>query len=185
MIQEHQIPLEWRELLEKFQTIHSKIVLAGGALRDLDNLRPVKDFDFFIGCGTDKEALALNERLGGEPVTSFDSDVWYPESMNEIILVSDKIVEGLPPVQFIFVNYQVHRIYDRFDYGLSQIMFDGHKIYRSDQYMLDCEQKKFTLLRADSNSALEASVNRFGRLSKKYSDYEWRYGLESPFSSIG
>ena len=42
------IPKEWLDVLTEIQAIFPGAVIAGGALRDLYNERPIKDVDIFI-----------------------------------------------------------------------------------------------------------------------------------------
>lgn len=62
------VPLAWRQLLADVQLELPRggAVLAGGALRDLDNGVEVKDLDIFIECGDQDEAAELNQILGGK-----------------------------------------------------------------------------------------------------------------------
>ena len=158
------IPKKWTKHLHKMLDIYPKIVLAGGALRDLDHDIPVKDLDFFIGCGSDSEAVSLNEKLGGKKLNENWSDnCWYPDSMREIILVNEQKskLDGIP-CQLIFVNWNVTHIVQRFDYGLCRISYNGKDVNISEDYKKDKDAKRFRLIRADNPNALEVSVELSG-----------------------
>jgi hypothetical protein len=184
MITEKDIPKEWVDLLLKFQTIHSKVVLAGGSLRDLDHGLDVKDLDFFVACGSESEATALNKLLGGKEPEQNDTDAWYPESMREIILVTNMDVEGLPPIQLIFVNWSIQYITQRFDYGLCQISFNGKYLERSKGYLEDHDDKVFRLIRSESPLALASSVHRFSRWVPRYPSHKWILGVDLNFTDM-
>ena len=184
-----EIPKAWRQILEKIQMEHPHAVLAGGALRDLDHGVKVKDLDIFIACGDDEEAAGLNELLGGKEVEQPELQ-WYPESMREVVLVSDydhkvnKLEVDIDiPVQFIMCNWRVDKILSRFDYAICRIGYDGRKIFYEDDYDKDKAEKTMTLVRCKGQAALEASVERFARWRPKYPKHRWVLGCALNFGT--
>lgn len=172
------IPKEWVELLTDLQSIHRKVVIAGGALRDLDHGLAPKDIDIFIGCGDGKEAEGLNELMGGGPSDDHDEQ-WYQGSNAEIILVTDGPMVGGLQSQFIFINWNVFKIVDRFDYTLCQIMFDGKTITTTQRYRSDKDEKVFRVVRSANASALGRSVERYARWKPKFPDHRWCLSLDN------
>ena len=178
------VPKSWLKELQRLQSIHRNVVLAGGALRDLDLGLPVKDLDFFIAVGDESEAHHLNKLMGGEEVKDWDAldeddRRCYPDSMREVIHVADlgKKVGG-KTAQLIFINWGIWNIMDRFDYGLCQIMFDGERIKTTKAYEKDKKEKTLTVVRADSAAALASSVKRYRRWADKFPDHDWILGVD-------
>ena len=52
------IPSSWRELLGEIREVAPDAVIAGGALRDRDNGRPIKDLDVFVQIEGERELRA-------------------------------------------------------------------------------------------------------------------------------
>jgi hypothetical protein len=190
MLKPSDIPKSWRDMLEDLQKEYPYVVLAGGALRDLDHGIKVKDLDVFVQCGdTMQEAEGLNQKLGGKSAGDPDANQWYGQSgMQEIIMVSDydkkkKVIRNLPdiPVQLIFVNWKVASVWKRFDYGLCQIMYDGDKVYYTSKYVSGKTDKEFELVRCETTHALERSVERYVRWKPRYPDHRFRGGSVIPF----
>lgn len=178
MLSINEIPQEWKDLLSELQAIHRKVVIAGGALRDLDHGLAPKDLDIFIGCGDAKEAEELNEALGGEPVEG--TDQWYQGgAMSELILVTDGPMVGDLQSQFIFLNWDVFHIMDRFDYTLCQIMFDGKSLIVTDDYKKDKDEKLFRVVRSGPRHAMERSVERYARWKPKFPDHHFKIDVDS------
>lgn len=181
MLQASDIPIEWRQLLAEVNS-YSPAVLAGGCLRDLDHGVEVKDLDIFIECGDEEEAAELNQELGG--VWGEQEELkWYPESMREVVLVSDydtkknRFSIGINlPVQFIFVNWKMSAILSRFDYGICQIGFNGKDVFWEKAYESDKANKTMTLVRSLGECALAASVERYARWGAKYPEHKWILG---------
>ncbi len=178
------IPKSWVKELQRLQSIHRNVVLAGGALRDLDLGLPVKDLDFFVSAGNESEALALAKQMGAKEVENWEEldeedRRCYPDSMREIIHVADlkKQVDG-KTVQLVFVNWVVWNIIERFDYGLCQIMFDGTKVKVTKAYSEGKADKVLKVVRADTPAALSSSVKRFCRWQDKFPGYDWQLGVD-------
>lgn len=101
--------------------------------------------------------------------------------MHEVVLVSDydlkknKLKTSVKlPIQFIFVNWKVEHILDRFDYAFCQISFDGREIQTTQAYLNDKDNKVMSLVRCKGQLALQASVERYRRWASKYPDFSWQ-----------
>lgn len=181
------LPRDWLDLLQQVQAIVPRAVLAGGALRDIDNGLRARDLDFFVECGSLAEAEGLAEKLGAFFDSSDDTQV-YPESTREIVAVAsyDRATRKIStivdlPIQFVFINWNVNRIVDRFDFGFCQIMSMNGTIEKSEAYANDKMNREMTLLRSDSPFALARSVERFTRWSQKYPGFRFRLGCSLNF----
>ena len=193
MIVKHDIPDSWRIMLDELGQIYPQVVLAGGSLRDLDHGVAPKDLDIFIESSGIDESVELNKMLGGEALPDDTENVIYPQSMEEISLVSSYdlnsgILSNPPelPVQFIFCNWKVHSIWKRFDYGLTRIMFDGNSVFFSEDYERGRKDKVFELIRCDNEHALASSIKRYARFLPRYPEHGWRLAcrLEMGFGAF-
>ena len=177
------IPEIWKTLLSNIASALGPTVLAGGALRDLDNGRPVKDLDFFVKCGTHANPLdddkwgevhraeaALRAGVPGlEVVNRIDPE--YAEAFrDEIKYVWTCTVPGVAhELQIILGSCEtLKEAVDRVDFGLCMIGFDGATLYRSREYLADQAAGIFTLYRADNATNHERSLKRYKRFTEKY-----------------
>jgi hypothetical protein len=179
------IPQSWRDLLAAIRAVAPSAVLAGGALRDRDNGRPVKDLDIFVeGEGSD-DLMDVREKLieRGFECSFPNSDEMYPIAQGEVVGFFDVSHPTLRPagaaanVQLIVVRWSTEDIMSRFDFGICQIAFDGTAVERTAHYLQDQEERTFTIVRERRDEALEASVERFARLSPKYPGWNFQLGL--------
>jgi hypothetical protein len=176
------IPASWGILLRTVRDVCPSAVLAGGALRDWDNGRPVKDLDIFIAADGMDEALAAIARLtrAGFEV-SFDEtgeETAYPEDQNlEVILVAD-VLNRRPtalPVQLIFTAWDTSQIVERFDYGICRLAYDGERFVRPPEYDEDKAAQVFRLRRdRPTPISMRGSIRRYARLvNSKYAGWDW------------
>jgi len=185
------IPPSWGALLRSIRAVCPTAVLAGGALRDLDNGREVKDLDIFIYADSDKQAFSGIRDLtaAGFEVSydeTFEGGKAYPEDQNlEVIQIADlEPVEGWA-VQLIFVRWDTARIIDRFDYGICQMSWDGEVLTKGEHYEADKAAQVFRLRRARPTPiSMRGSVKRYARLTAdKYPGWDWAaYADEDPLS---
>lgn len=179
------LPPEWLKAILKLRLTCPSAVLAGGALRDLDNNGPVKDFDVFIHAqkaGDADDAMAALTDAGFTVLFDPNEETAYPQDQNlEVIAVAE--LEGLNvtwcgaqlPVQLIFVNWDTARIVDRFDYGICQLSTDGETVTIGDGYAEDKASKVFRLRRdRPTPLSMRGSIHRYARLTAdKYAGWTW------------
>lgn len=173
------IPPSWTELLKRIQSVCPSAVIAGGALRDLDNGRPVKDLDVFLEADSESKARQIMEDLGdaGFAVSwdeSFGENV-YPEDQNlEVVAVMDLLGFDIA-VQLIFVAWPTIAIVERFDYGICRLSWDGAKLVRPPEYDLDKASRLFRLRRdRPTPVSMRGSIRRYARLvNEKYEGWDW------------
>lgn len=173
------IPEPWNAALAAVKRIAPEAVIAGGALRDLDNGREVKDIDIFVR-GTTEPALA---RLRNAVVRAgFDAEEIDPSKMypvgdgQDVVGHFDAEFPGCDvPVQIIMVNHDCapEVLVTRFDYGICRIVYDGETLLRAPEYLSDQAAEVFKLRRQRTDQELVASVHRFARLRQKYDG--WRF----------
>lgn len=176
------IPADWSALLRAIRRVCPTAVIAGGALRDLDNGREVKDIDVFVFADSDREAFAAMEALNGANLDvsydeTFEGGKAYPEDQNlEVIQIAELHGHDLEvPVQLIFVRWDTARIVERFDYGICRLSWDGETLTRPPEYDEDKAAKVFRLRRdRPTPISMRGSVRRYARLTaEKYPDWDW------------
>ena len=183
MITTNSVPTEWRRILHAIFVVHPEAVLAGGALRDLDNGVTPKDLDIFIERSSnvlfaDPILMALRTvNPNAQALRSYDFNSMGLET--DCIVSRAYIVNGLE-VNVIQLKDRVNitRVLDRIDFGICQIAYaiDGG-VRWSNAYAKDRADKTFTITRNDSMEDRNRTYRRWKRLSKKYPG--WR--LVDPF----
>lgn len=180
------IPAKWKVILSMVQEIEPKAVLAGGALRDLDNGRPVKDLDIFVSCCSAREfeqTIFAFSQQWGEPVVPYIRDESYCVLNDRIMGVAEWIRLGIS-VQLVGLHlldvWCPEGVIDRVDLGLCQIAWDGIEIYTTKFYDDDKSNEKITLVnKGQTPSQLLHSVRRYIRLTEeKYKG--WRFDMVRP-----
>jgi hypothetical protein len=168
------IPHVWRGVINALRNSgFPEAVIAGGALRDLDNGRPVKDVDIFL-----KYRIGLKEQLDdyfgqdgkviiGEQLASYsnaliDVTASYEYRVGETVFNIVALARDVTP--------EVVR--NRIDFGLCRISFDGEKVEKSPEYDTDQANKTMTLHRCESSEQYNRSMQRFERLSAKYPEHK-------------
>ena len=175
------IPSAWRAALGAVQSVVPQAVLAGGALRDRDNGKKVKDLDIFLPV-SENTWYDLDTVCRAMTKMDFEATIseskMYPQSDNRIVGVVDVKYVGAPPLQLIVGEWgrSINDLFQLFDFGICQIAFDGRDIHRSKDYAIDLRDKKFRLVTPRTTQSFEQSVERFARLKhEKYQD--WKFDL--------
>jgi tRNA nucleotidyltransferase/poly(A) polymerase len=154
----NQIPWPWKKVLAEVQTVWPQAVIAGGALRDWDHERGVKDVDVFVPA----RALGEVERL-------------FPDAKK--CDLDDASVFGADiPYYYTFTRFgwlfettfrdRIEKLLDEMDVGLCLIKFDGNEVTSAVEYRKDSHRKTITLLRRTGGE--EAHV---ARMASKYPDF--------------
>lgn len=183
-------------ILRKVQSVapQHKAVLAGGALRDQDNGRPVKDLDIFVPMKSGEEWLELlagiievfglfphdlhlnlteaylntvNEEVTG--ITTFYT--WNSADIGPFDLVGSSHEVNL--IGLDLEKFSLTSVLDRIDIGFCRIGFDGDHLWKTEEYLQDQREKTMTVLYAPTDAALDRSKRRYNKLFKKYP--EWRF----------
>lgn len=184
------IPQRWRDVLAAIQAAgFPEAIIAGGALRDLDHGKPIKDVDIFVdakGIETLQLKKQLDAAFGYEGVGIFenpaaDLDEDYTWEGVVVAGVWDWVYApsdflGQPKFQVIAVEKPegvVFRDYviDDFDIGLCQQAFDGVLECITTAYLDDAALKTLTVTRAPSYNALQRTRGRLGRIQLKYPEH--------------
>jgi hypothetical protein len=168
-----QLPEAWLDTMSRVRSVMPSAYLAGGALRDLDNGRPVKDLDVFVT--EDMHNDRLERALGG----SYSYFRWCPgdyiDAAKEVqTTYTFKSLNGQPDLNFVQLDpsFNTASIIDRMDFGLCQIGFDPLGVVTTEAYDFDKRNGVFTLTRAESVEAVMRSIKRWKRLSAKYPGWD-------------
>ncbi len=182
------VPVKWRNALAAVQAGgFPEAVIAGGALRDLDHNKPVKDVDVFVVDRGDATLAMLNKALhgAGNVLGSDDANTesgsvdrlstvidYTPVDENEppiqVIVMPASLYAGSPDDPSVFLQYML----DDFDIGLCRIGFDGKSVIRTEEYERDVADGTITILKAESVTELGRSRARAERIGQKYPDHK-------------
>ncbi len=170
------LPDTWLFIMDRIQNISgwSNATLAGGALRDLDNGRQIKDVDIFVPfIGNDIARKTLQQMLADF------IDHKLCELEHNTHNVSQVGTEGISHFQFeqdgwLFEISQITKAFDSktlldsFDIGLCMISLVGNAVYRRPEYQNDIVNKTITVIQeTGGGEQIHAE-----RIQKKYSG--WR-----------
>src|ERR1700682_1757079 len=123
-----QLPEAWLDTMSRVRSVLPSAYLAGGALRDLDNGKPVKDLDVFfteeayniaaLEDGLAKQGYFYNSRCAGQYMTDAAGEVDGTTTYVN--------TDGLPELNLIQLapSFNPASIVERVDFGLCQIGFD-------------------------------------------------------------
>lgn len=170
-----EIPPAWRELIDNLKSVgFFEACIAGGALRDLDNERPVKDLDLFVTDRGEHTYDMLVKALGpGTSIIHRNYAASYPGFADVAEVWSFTPHDIRIPVQVVCteLRHGPQAVIARCDFGMSRIAFDGEKVIMHEDYRLDKALKRFTLCRCDDTEQFERSFARWQRLREKYPEY--------------
>jgi hypothetical protein len=157
--------------------------LAGGAIRDYDNGRPVKDFDvFFIG---EVNWTELDKVLQGSYSYSRSCNGAYIDAAREVIeSFTYTSLTGMPDLNFVQLDptFNPADIIERVDFGLCQIGYDLMGVVSTPSYTYDKEHRCLTLTRAETVAGVQRSLKRYKRLSEKYQG--WPLNVPAEFNEL-
>jgi len=155
VITEIKMPQIWLDTLGQIQTQWPLATFAGGALRDLDLGRPIKDVDIFIPFDNDAQ-IKLDKIL---PVRVYEEE-HNPDSSG--------LAVGSAHCHYVFwlngwkfeVTQKINGIssttdvIENFDLGICRICLIDGQIYRSPEYVRDVANKTFTIVRETGGNEL-------------------------------
>lgn len=166
----------------------SNCIIAGGAVRDVLNGKPVKDIDVFIDLCEDPTAAALllAERLYCTPKDFiWDNATGYgtmhsgykstPGTGKGAFLVCD-LPKGIGscPTQLIFLaDDPVKNIHDTFDFDISQAWVTRYKVWTTPACRAAMVNKRITYCPREKPNAQQraSSRDRLERLKVKYAGW--------------
>lgn len=169
------IPTLWSDVLSKIQTVFPSAVIAGGALRDLDNERPIKDVDIFIPVQTPDDytkiydlfpdaVLSKHTQYGIKAVPDdADRDIWAIFNLNRGSLLDGSFISF-----DLIICTEAAADMNSFDINLCQIIYDGHKVVKSNEYIKGQAEKVLKVLNVNRT---DRNARRMERMKAKYPDF--------------
>jgi hypothetical protein len=178
------LPEAWFNILAQVRSVLPSAYLAGGAIRDYDNGRPVKDLDVFFTEPFEFHG-PLDKALEGLYLYRTWCPGQYMDTQNEVgsTFTYDSLC-GLPQLNLIQLDKQFNPpdIIERVDFGLCQIGADQLGVEFTAAYEFDKANQCLTLTRAESVQGVKRSLRRYERLSKKYEG--WRLNVPLEFEAL-
>lgn len=171
------IPQRWLDVLSALQSAgFTEAFIGGGALRDLDHGKPVKDVDIFVRyCGAETfEKVKKILGNGGEDRTQYHSE--YVINFPDVAGVYEFWSEfDEPPLNVISCNgpdgdyaFREHHL-ARFDLGICRITHDGKYVAVDPAYQTDKANQTITIV---NPVKLERSIERAKRIrGRAYCDW--------------
>lgn len=173
-----QVPVNWQVVLKKVQEVFPGACIAGGALRDLDHERHVKDVDIF--CPVSEESFVDVESIDEKyysmlvekfPLITLKAVSTYGRSdlQRQIYAVYNVTDDtGMVYEIIIIVAKDEVAIIEMFDLSICQIGYDGQLIYRTKAYD---DGKLDKVIRVMNVNRCDRQNNRMDRMLEKYPDY--------------
>lgn len=184
------LPEEWLNVCQAFEDVSkSRVMIAGGALRDLFNNRAIKDVDLFvqsqgstrknrklIEAAFEKAGISLKQPPGKTAQHVLSISQHYYAFSTTSRLESWDIVARSPDRAYniIFVSGNYAKTLQNnpqefphwFDISICQIGTDGHKLFTTPYYRRDTEKKEIEL--CNNN---EGTPEHVARVVAKYPDF--------------
>lgn len=169
------IPAIWMEVLASIQQDYPQAVIAGGALRDLHNGRPIKDVDIFIPRNASKKWEWFLEKSAFGRLYSIENKFnVYDEDDQEEANKHDRMIYGVGRsmiggirFEFIMVELSETKI-EMFDLNICQIGFDGAKVTATPAYFDGIKDKTIRIMNVNRE---DRQTKRIARLKEKYNDF--------------
>lgn len=173
------VPLAWIEVVQSLRgrSGWGCTTLAGGALRDLDNGRPIKDVDIFVPHLGDNDAASENliraKIKGQSSIMEVAHDAFSASQVGK---------PGISHFHFQYCGWKFEisqktdsfdyaTLLDSFDLGICMISLDqSNAIYRAPEYNSDVSNKEITIVRKTGGREVEHAE----RLRKKYHGWTMR-----------
>lgn len=167
------VPKAWDDVFRIVQAQYPDALLAGGALRDIDCARTPKDLDIFVcnkadGNGCDPVMIP---GYTVDTTEEFDSS----NAFDDTLMSSEVLTNGVDlPVNIIYLSSDCSPMqrFDRFDFGLNKIAYDGKTVFAHSQYSEDKNNHRFTLRRAENDEQINRSLERAMKFQEKYGGWD-------------
>lgn len=159
---------------------NTSCIIAGGAVRDTLNGRPVKDIDVFLESGPADipGCQKLADKLYDSDFEGFGQhkDEDYPENDNTFSVVNLNKGIGSTPCQLIFLNRDpVENVKQHFDFDISKCWVTRYKTWGAPDFQRAMVAKRITYCPGTKANAEQkaSSRERLLRLKDKYP--EWHF----------
>jgi hypothetical protein len=176
---------QYDALLGSIQDLCATAHIAGGAVRDTLLERPIKDIDLFLAeDATDEAAKLLRSKFGYVKVGEWATYEGFSDPAVARLAKFERADETIPFCLIALVKPKSMDVnVQRFDFGICMAAWDGHKIFRADQFYRDAKNQTFTLRRADNQPQFDYSMSRFHKLTKdRYAG--WALAVSTEFEDL-
>lgn len=165
------IPQEWLDVLKEVQVVFPGAVIAGGALRDLFNGKPIKDVDIFIPTDDPNTFEDIWDMFAGENIELSKHTKYgvktVPEDHDRDLYAIFNLKRTDWQYDLILCTFDACKV-ETFDINICQISHDGKRIHMTDDYLLGVLTNTLQIMninRTDRNKA------RMERLHTKYPEF--------------
>ena len=169
------IPPSWLNVINAVRSQPSWLcsTIAGGALRDMDNGRPVKDVDIFVPhLGSNETALlAIQKAVPYAHIMEIEHNVHNTSQVGAAGISHFHFeVDGWKfEISQVTESFDHLSLLSRFDIGICMVSLDKNgAIARTPVYSLDKAQKLIRVVRATGGRELEHAE----RIKRKYQDWK-------------
>lgn len=171
------IPRAWRSALASIQTLAPEAVIAGGCLRDREHGVKVKDIDIFVPCESvdSHEGKVFEQKMkndGWHNVQTLHDESYNGSRISRSI---ETEFPNCPPINIIVMPYSLIE----FDFGICQIEFNGKRIFRTRDYVIDHGARQFRLVPKIGDAEFIRTIDRWSRLKEKYPGWKFNLGSRS------
>jgi hypothetical protein len=163
-------PTLWTTLLSSVREIYeTEAIVAGGAVRDYNMDKPVKDIDIFLNTDADT-LLDRTPELGFGPYSHvYEQKKAYDRQIIEDVINFQVLGHDVQLIAKKMDDLNPASIFECFDFGFCQAAFDADNgLVYSPAYHLDKQSGTCTLLTNDEN--WEKSYKRYLKWLDKYPD---------------
>lgn len=177
-----QIPSKWKDVLSKVQGVFPGAIIAGGALRDLQYGKPIKDVDIFcpVNYYDDSYEDVLYELFGND-ITLMVASVYGREAnLERNVHAVFELEIGDDKYDIILIDRVFNEI-ERFDLSICQIAHDGTTLMTTSAY----EQTRVDkVIRVMNINRPDRQRNRIERMLAKFPDFTVDPPLEDEFDQL-
>lgn len=164
------LPAMWGAILTALQDHAPEAFIGGGALRDMQMERPVKDVDLFMSeaeqFSPDRRALMAAFGYQSSDYINFD----YTNGDHTLVDAWTFEKPGATPFNLIRLrsDYDFPSALQRFDLGICQIGHNGREVHRTDAFKADIKGQHMTVVRCENADQMAHTKARHARLQAKY-----------------
>lgn len=165
----------WNPMLDAIKQLCPTAHIAGGAVRDTQLERPVRDIDLFLDDAVaDEAAKLMRSKFGYVKVGQWASYLNFSDPIVIRLAKFEKWDEEIP-VCLIGLDRPrgMQDNVSRFDFGICMAAWNGEVVYTDRKYRYDLETKRFTLCRADNAEQFAYSMQRYKKMTAdRYGGWE-------------
>lgn len=176
------IPPEWKDVLSKVQGVFPGAIIAGGALRDLEYGKPIKDVDIFCPVVECKDGLYDDELEAILPGIELMLASLYGREANLERRIHAVYEHSTPEWKYdLVILDKVESEIDRFDLSICQISYDGSILRTSPAYQQTLADKNIYVMNINRP---DRQAERIERVLQKFPDFKIVHLEATPYVPI-